>query len=560
MMATAASGRSVVLGVDSVDLLLMQRWCAQGLLPFFDSMLESGSLARLSTVSRVLQGAVWPSLLSGRSPGQHGIYFLTQLTNRTYNLDPVQADHSNLDPYYLHLDANGVRCAIVDVPDDMPRKRFKGFQIVDWLTEFKYWRFAMQAGAGKRGARLEMFCKTGGYGPTTQTLDGHRVLRHRLERGIALKGALTQELLARTDLDHLFVVFGESHKAGHLLWQYMDPAHPDHVVAEPYLRDALLGIYQALDRQLAELAASLRPDDNLLIFSDHGMQPNYRGDHFIVPMLQRLGLCEPEQVPVLESLSRTTARPNGAAGPATSSTAAGRLGRAKSLIKRLAPEFATTFLRHRFGVPSRIDWNRTRVFQLPTDRNSYLRVNVRGREPNGIVARGKEYDDVLRLLEAELRALVNVETGLPAVEEVFKIHELFPGPRVDDLPDLAVLWNAGAPINSVQSPSLGRMDIRANEDRPGNHRAEGFVLARGPAIRPNVAKLHADVLQVPATFLALHGVAIPSHFEMGPMYELLADEFKQSEGRAPAGFTPPGQAHLPARPVPAHQATPDPSA
>jgi predicted AlkP superfamily phosphohydrolase/phosphomutase len=558
-MATPAGGRTVVLGVDSVDLLLMQRWCAQGLLPFFDSMLKSGSLARLSTVSRVLQGSVWPTLLSGRSPGQHGIYFLTQLTNRTYNLDQVQADHSNLEPYYLQLDANGVGCAIVDVPDDMPRKRFTGFQVVDWLTEFKYWRFALRSGKRDIRTRLEMFYKTGGYGPTTQTLEGHRILRQRLERGIALKGALTKELLARTDLHHLFVVFGESHKAGHLLWQYMDATHPDHVVAEPYLRDALLSIYQALDRQLAELADCLNPTDNLLIFSDHGMQANYRGNHFIVPMLQRLGLCEPEQTPVLESTPGAALLPH-VAGPAGSpAIPARRLGQAKDLIKRLAPEFAATFLRHKFGVPSRIDWSQTRVFQLPTDRNSYLRVNVRGREPNGIVARGKEYDDVLKLLEVEFRALVNVETGKPAVDEVFRVHELFPGPRADDLPDLAVLWNAEAPISSVQSPRLGRMDILANEDRPGNHRAEGFILARGPAIRPNVVNLHADVLQVPATFLALHGVAIPSHFEAGPMYELLADELKQTAKYGPGGPTPPDLAHLPARPVPAHQATPGPS-
>jgi predicted AlkP superfamily phosphohydrolase/phosphomutase len=374
-------------------------------------------------------------------------------------------------------------------------------------------------------------------------------LRQRLERGIELKGALTKELLARSDLDHLFVVFGEPHKAGHLLWKYMDPAHPDHVMAEPYLRDAVLGIYQAIDRQLAELAGCLNPADNLLIFSDHGMQANYRGDHFIVPMLQRLGLCEPDQIPVLERLSPARRSP----GAAQTKSAPSRLGQATRLIKRLAPEFATTYLRHKFGVAARVDWNRTRVFQLPTDRNSYLRVNVRGREPSGIVARGREYDDVLSVLETELRAMVNLETGRPAVEDVFRIHELFPGPRVDDLPDLAVLWNAEAPINSVQSPRLGRMDIPANEDRPGNHRPEGFILARGPAIRANAGKLRADVQQMPATLLALHGVAIPSHFQMGPVYELL----KQSEGRAPAGLTPQHRAHLQARPVPAHQAVPD---
>ena len=555
----AARGRTVVLGVDSVDLLLMQRWSAQGLLPFFNSMLESGSLVRLSTVSRILQGAIWPGLLSGRSPGHHGTYFLTQLTNGTYNLDRFRADHAQLDPYYLHLDANGVRCALVDIPDDLPHKQIKGFQVTDWLTEFEFWHFTVHNGLSKPdiAAPFEMMFKTGGYGPTTQTPEGHRNLRQRLERGIELKGGLAKELLARSDLDHLFIVFGEAHKAGHLLWKYMDSAHPDHVAAEPYLRDAMLNIYQALDRQLAALAAGLRPDDNLLIFSDHGMQPNYRGDHFIVPLLQRLGLCEPDQLPVLESLARAAPSSNGQA--ASAPAAVRRFGQAKDLIKRLAPEFATTYLRHKFGVPARIDWDRTRVFQLPTDRNSYLRVNVRGREPNGIVARGKKYDAVLTLLENEFRALINVETGRPAVEEVFRIHELFPGPRVDDLPDLAVLWNSQVPINSIESPRLGRLDISAGEDRAGNHRPEGFILARGPAIRPNVTELHADVLQIPATFLAMHGVAIPSHFEMGPMYELLVDEMRPGQDRICAAPTPPNQPHLQGRHVPAHQATPGPS-
>jgi predicted AlkP superfamily phosphohydrolase/phosphomutase len=555
-MAAAASGRTVVLGVDSVDLRLMQRWCAEGQLPFFNSMLDSGSLVRLSTVSRILQGAVWPGLLSGRSPGHHGTYFLTQLTNGTYNLDPVRADHAQLDPYYLQLDANGIRCALVDVPDDIPHEGFKGFQVTDWLTEFEFWHFTARNGTGQRDipTRFEMMCKTGGYGPTTHTLEGHRNLRQRLERGIELKGALTKQLLGKRDLDHLFVVFGEPHKAGHFLWKYMDPAHPDHVEAEPFLRDSMLGIYQAIDRQLAELAGCLQPDDNLLIFSDHGMQANYRGDHFIVPMLQGLGLCEPDQIPVLERLSPARRSPD-AVQTTSPAAAPRRLGQATSLIKRLAPEFATTYLRRKFGVAARVDWNRTRVFQLPTDRNSYLRVNVRGREPNGIVARGKEYDDVLTVLETELRAMVNLQTGRPAVEDVFRIHELFPGPRVDDLPDLAVLWNTEVPINSVQSPRLGRMDIPAHEDRPGNHRPEGFILARGPAIRPNAGTLRADVQQMPATLLALHGVAIPSHYEMGPVYELLADDLKLG---ARAGLTPQDRAHLQARPVPAHQAAPGP--
>ena len=180
-------------------------------------------------------------------------------------------------------------------------------------------------------------------------------------------------------------------------------------------------------------------------------------------------------------------------------------------------------LRRRFGAASHIDWGRTQVFQLPTDRNSYLRVNLRGREPSGIVAAGKEYDALLTHIESEFCALVNVDTGRPAVEAVFKIHELCPGPRVDELPDLAILWSSDAPIASVQSPRLGRFDLRVREERTGNHRPGGFLLARGPRIRPQVRDMSGYLLQLPTTLLALHGIPRPDHYEMPALTKLLAD-------------------------------------
>src|SRR5579859_5039765 len=113
-MRASSEGRTIVIGVDSLDLSLVERWAAAGFLPFFASQLRDCSLVRLSTPTSVLQGALWPDLISGRSPGHHGTYFLTQLTNGTYHLDRITADRVNAAPYYGLLDAQGVRCAIVD--------------------------------------------------------------------------------------------------------------------------------------------------------------------------------------------------------------------------------------------------------------------------------------------------------------------------------------------------------------------------------------------------------------------------------------------------------------
>jgi predicted AlkP superfamily phosphohydrolase/phosphomutase len=504
---------------------------ALGLLPFFESMFRDSSLVRLSGVSRVLHGALWPSLLSGRSLGHHGSFYLTQLTNGTYNLDKVEADHTPLDPYYGHLDANGVRCAIVDMPNDMPIKGFKGLQVVDWLTEFQCWRFTTQPAAIKRQIedRLGVLNKAGGYGPTRDSLEGHRSLRRKLEKSILMKSTFTKGLLARKDLDHIFVVFAEAHKAGHFLWKYMDPSHADHVETEPYLRDSLLDIYRLLDKQLAELAGQLTDRDNLIIFSDQGMQANYRGDHFIGTILERLGLFRAEGASHLEDVSAQLSDEGNVSYRVRSAL--------RALITGIAPEFIGRKLRRWFGAAARVDWSQTRVFSLPTNRNSFLRVNLRGREPEGIVARGKEYEELLKFIEGEFRALMNAETGKPAVEEVFRVQEQFPGHRADDLPDIAIRWHGDVPINAVESPRLGRIEIRPREDRSGNHRAEGFLLARGPGIRPQVRGLYGDIMQIPGTMLALHGIACPDHYEMPPLNELLVRDGGLGEAVRARGST-----------------------
>ena len=99
----------------------------------------------------------------------------------------------------------------------------------------------MQPNSRKREIeqRFGILKPTGRYGSTSDSLDGHRELRRKLDATLKMKSTLVKELLERDDLDHICVVFGEAHKAGHFFWKYMDPSHPDHVAVEPYLRNGV---------------------------------------------------------------------------------------------------------------------------------------------------------------------------------------------------------------------------------------------------------------------------------------------------------------------------------
>jgi predicted AlkP superfamily phosphohydrolase/phosphomutase len=132
-----------------------------------------------------------------------------------------------------------------------------------------------------------------------------------------------------------------------------------------------------------------------------------------------------------------------------------------------------------------IDWARTRAFCIPNANEGYIRVNLRGREPEGIVEPGAPYRQVCAALISQLKALVNPKTGRPAAREVLCVDDIFPGERRDDLADLIVLWDSEAAITTeVYSEICGLI----TSERPGyalapfytgNHRPAAFFYRPG---------------------------------------------------------------------------------
>src|SRR5262249_50821325 len=72
-----------------------------------------------------------------------------------------------------------------------------------------------------------------------------------------------------------------------------------------------------------------------------------------------------------------------------------------------------------------------------------VRFNLQGREEQGIVRPGPEFDQLRQRLEADLLALVNVDTGTPVVERVERSDDHYQRASLDALPDLFVYWRQG---------------------------------------------------------------------------------------------------------------------
>jgi len=155
----------------------------------------------------------------------------------------------------------------------------------------------------------------------------------------------------------------------------------------------------------------------------------------------------------------------------------------------------------------------SRAFCVPNnDITAAIRLNVKGRDPKGLVSPGGEYDDLLDWLVIRLKELINPTTGKPAIERVSRIHGIYQGPYLDVLPDLTAFWSPEAPIQKLHSPGYGTVAGVHRDLRTGGHAADGFLLFRSSSaeLRETVGSNAKDIAP---TVLDLLNVPIPAEAE-----------------------------------------------
>jgi predicted AlkP superfamily phosphohydrolase/phosphomutase len=138
-----------------------------------------------------------------------------------------------------------------------------------------------------------------------------------------------------------------------------------------------------------------------------------------------------------------------------------------------------------------------------------IRVNLAGREPRGRIQPGSEMEDFCQRLRRDFCALVNADTGAPAVRDVLRTADFESGPHLAELPDLLVEWNTDTPLNAVHSEKTGTIRRVFGGDRSGHHRREGLFAVRGPSVRPRRLAEPISIMDVAPTITSLLGVTLP---------------------------------------------------
>ena len=444
------------IGVDAGDKDLILHWAEASVLPTFQSLLKRGLSGFTTNPPGLFVGAVWPSFYTGVSPAKHGRYCYSQFRPGTYDFYSTHTPNFiKREPFWNALSRAGRKVAILDVPHTFPGA-LNGIQLVEWgahdaVYGFMSWPASLAREVEDRFGSHPVPARCNGQRDPME----FRILRQQLVTGVSKRADLIGHFLQQEDWDFFAAVFSETHCVGHQCWHLHDETHPRYnEEVAGFVGDPVKDVYMAIDSAIGHLLNQIGPETIAIVLCSHGMGPHYDGTFLLDDILR-----------ALENPDATRTQGN--------------------LASR-------------------------NCFQAPNNSVSgAIRINLVGREPNGRIHPGPEYEGFCATLTRDLLDLVNPDTGEPLVREVFRTVDRYDGEYIDHLPDLIIEWNRAKPISSVYSPKFGVIHKEYRGCRTGDHKPEGMFIALGPSIQPAHLVQRVSVTDFAPTIASLLDVPLP---------------------------------------------------
>jgi predicted AlkP superfamily phosphohydrolase/phosphomutase len=496
--------KTLVIGLDMGDGELVRKWAKSGYLKNFKTLIDRGHWGRLNTPADTLHVSAWPSLYTGTSPGSHGVYYTFQALKGYQAPQRIKISQYGKPPVWKIINDAGISSIIMDAPYTFPIEDFNGIQIFEWGTWAWYWKPMSVPDVIWDKIKGNCGSYPLGYEANKIGLGALplRKLRDRLVKSAKKKGRAASWLLSNHSWEFAWIVFGETHPAGH----YLCYSDKQIVKSSEYCKY----VYGAIDQAIGDILKSVGDGVQLFIVSGDGVGPNNAGWHLLPEILKQAGyLVEPSDSDCQGDHSNT--KGNGARRDPIKQLRGLIPEKFRQAVSRRLPSGLRDRLTARWS-SSGFDWERTRAYCLPTDLEGCIRINLKGREPFGIVESGGEYERLCDELVNLLSGLRDKQTRQHIVKQVIKVRECFKGDKLDDLPDIVVRWNSDQEINSVYDSQF-RLNAkgRSPDMRTGTHMPPGFVLSAGEAISGCFIPANGDVVDLAPTLLDLMGVQVPSY-------------------------------------------------
>lgn len=477
----------LVIGLDGADFDLVTSMVAAGKLPNIGRIMEQGVYGPLTSVLPPISAPAWASFMTGNDPGTHGVFAFFEHTPGLMDIDSlplVTADSIRSPKLWDILKKKGKKTHVVNVPVTYPPSKVNGVMIPSFdapsgASDFFHPPRIQREIEELLGHPYVADCQPDQHF-SGESLNEWADAYFRIEED---RAKVVIDLMNRYPWDFFMVVFSLTDRVGHLCWQNVE---------------LIQKTYEKADALVGRVMQALREETTVIVLSDHGF-----GDlksYFVTnKWLHDQGFLQLKSLSLSNFCRSYHIRPT--------DISIGRVmrrlrwrSRLSCLPKRLRDKHFTVPLLRR-NAADMVDWSKTKAYGA-----SYgICVNLRGREPQGIVDSGAEYEMLREDIIDRLKSLKDPQGGKELVTSAKKREDVYSGPFVHRAPDV-IFW-----LNHLSHVQVNYMKMKKTFVKPtlsGTHRLNGIFLAKGKGLKRGFSVNGARIIDVAPTILYAMGLPI----------------------------------------------------
>jgi predicted AlkP superfamily phosphohydrolase/phosphomutase len=503
--------RTLLIGLDGATFSILDPLVRQGVMPFLRDLLSSGTRAKLTSVVPPLTPPAWTSLMTGRSPGNHGIFDFMRFESRPDGRYLQIADSRDVtcETVWSIVTRHGLKATVLNFPLMYPAPRISGCVVPGWVP----WR------------HLRLACHPPDLYDKLKALPGFNARELAMDmslEGRALEGCHREEdyedliklhirreqqwfnilryLMREEPCELTAVLFDGVDKLQHFCWRFLDPElFPDSPSPmEVRIRNLCLEYFREIDRFLAEIVALGGAGATTLLASDHGFGATTEVFHLNAWLHKQGYLTWTDTAQVEQKHAET-------------------LG-----LVTMARRFYE------------VDWDRT-VAYCPTPSGNGIYFSL----PRSAGGAEQDYEDFRRQLIASLLSFTDPATGEPVVTRIWTREEAFAGRHMALAPDLTLSLRDGGFVSILPSDVV----LKPRPEPTGTHRPQGIFMAAGPGIRRGASVSPLSILDVAPTLLYTLRLPVPEDFEGYVPQQIFEPSYIRARSILPGAPTRQGAEH-----------------
>lgn len=421
-----------MLGLDGTPHSLMVRLLAEGRMPHFARLMESGKLIPTESVAPTVSSVAWTTISTGCLPGRHGLYGFIDRQPATHEMFIPTARDRRVRTWIEHFNALGRRVVSLGVPGTYPPRAVNGIIVSGFLAP------SLQKGTYPLQVATEL--EAMGYVidiDSWQARENKDAFLDEVFDAFDRRCEAVLRFLGREAWDLFVAHFMDTDRLHHFLWGEMEDGHPEYT-------DWFYRFYSRVDDMIGEVAKHVDNDTVLMVLSDHGfckLKQEVHLNHWLKESgYLRFDNPHPRQ------------------------------------LRDMSPG--------------------TRCYTLLPGR---FYVGLQGRERNGCVSPGAQYESVREDVAAGLRAIRDPETGEAVIADVKMREELYVGEAAEAAPDLMAIPVEGYDLK-------GGFEKTVLMERGGVSGTHAMSDAMLYVNRPDMAADSGRIVDVYPTLLDLMGM------------------------------------------------------